>query len=64
MPQGPSLERESSGAAIVDITEAAPKIWDPCDPLTICPLNSNGVPDMFNHMPSRMISRAEALAWT
>jgi hypothetical protein len=36
--------------------------FPPIDPLTIAPLTSDGWPDLYNNMPSRFVSRAEAKA--
>jgi len=36
-------------------------VWPTCDPATVAPIN-NGRPDMYNYMPTRFVTRDEALA--
>lgn len=44
------------------IQEIAPDALAPCDPSTVAPINSEGLPDLYNYMPTRFVPRAEAKA--
>lgn len=44
------------------VQEIAPEALPPCDPVTVAPINSDGLPDLYNYMPTRFVPRAEAKA--
>lgn len=44
------------------IQPIAPEALAPCDPVTVAPINSDGKPDLYNYMPTRLVPRAEAAA--